>query len=335
MGTSLTIGRVWRLVKEVDLEAVRREAARRVHLLVIGETTGDADELAVRLAEGQDDPTPWLTAVDAPLARFGPARSETGGHEAVVDGPDVVLFVTRGTETSRDMTEARQQWLRRPVRRVTVAIASGAAAGHIRTRDGSARVAIDRLDAEGFSSIVDALFEVVEPEKRLALARCFPSLRPKVYNRLIDDTARANAAYAFSTGLAEVVPLLDIPLNIGDVVVLTKNQLVMAYRLALAAGKEGRPRDLLGEIVGVIGGGLLFRQIARQLVGLIPVIGIVPKVAVAYGGTWAIGRAVVLWATEGHRVAGRRLKALTREGLTRGRAVARTLTKRQAPPATP
>ena len=40
-------------------------------------------------------------------------------------------------------------------------------------------------------------------------------------------------------------------------------------------------------------------QVARQLVGLIPVVGIAPKVAVAYGGTWAIGQAVVLWATTG------------------------------------
>jgi hypothetical protein len=45
----------------------------------------------------------------------------------------------------------------------------------------------------------------------------------------------------------------------------------------------------------MLGGGLVFRQLARQLVGLIPVVGIVPKVAVAYGGTCMIGRAVVLW----------------------------------------
>jgi uncharacterized protein (DUF697 family) len=333
MGTSLTLGRVWRLLKEVDLEAVRREAARRVHLLVIGETTADADDLAVRLAEGQDDPTAWLTAIDAGLGQLGPARSAAGGREAVVDGPDIVVFVTRGADTSPEMTEARQQWLHRPVGLVTVALASGAPSGLVHARDRSSRVAIDHLDEAGLGSVVDALFDVIEPDKRLAWARQFPALRPKVYHALIDDTARANAAYAFSTGLAEVVPLLDIPLNIGDMVVLTKNQLMMAYRLALAAGKDGRPRDLLGEIVGVLGGGLLFRQIARQLVGLVPVIGLVPKVAVAYGGTWAIGRAIVLWVTDGHKVAGRRLKELTREGMTRGRAVARSLAKRQAPPA--
>ena len=49
----------------------------------------------------------------------------------------------------------------------------------------------------------------------------------------------------------------------------------------------------------MIGGGFLLRQGARQLVGLIPVAGIVPKVAVAYAGTLAIGKAVVAWATYG------------------------------------
>ena len=128
----------------------------------------------------------------------------------------------------------------------------------------------------------------------------FPALRPKVFNALIEETARANAGYAFSTGLAEIVPILDIPLNIGDIVVLTKNQLMMSYRIALAAGKTGEPRELIGEIVGVLGGGLLFRQ-ARATAGRARSrrSACVPKVAVAYGGTWAIGRAVVLWATGG------------------------------------
>jgi hypothetical protein len=82
---------------------------------------------------------------------------------------------------------------------------------------------------------------------------------------------------------------------------------------------------LIGEILGVLGGGLLFRQLARQLVGLIPVVGLVPKVAIAYGGTWAIGRAVVLWATEGREVSQDLVRSLSNEGLQRGRTVAARL----------
>jgi uncharacterized protein (DUF697 family) len=215
---------------------------------------------------------------------------------------------------------------------VTVAVAGGEPAGKVLTRGDGARVAVDRLDAEAFDAIASAILRIIPAEKRIALARELPGLRARVFDDLITETAKANAGYAFSTGLAEIVPLLDIPLNIGDVIVLTKNQLMMGYRIALAAGREGRPHDLIGEIVGVLGGGLLFRQIARQLIGLVPVLGIVPKVAVAYGGTWAIGRAVAFWATEGRTLSAARLRQLSREGLARGREMARGL-KRTPPSA--
>jgi uncharacterized protein (DUF697 family) len=78
----------------------------------------------------------------------------------------------------------------------------------------------------------------------------------------------------------------------------------------------------LAEIVGVLGGGMLFRQIAREMVGLIPIAGIPLKVAVAYSGTWAIGRAVALWVTEGRTVTADALRTMTREGMDRGRALA-------------
>jgi uncharacterized protein (DUF697 family) len=325
MATSITLTRLWRIVKELDHEAIRREAGRRAHVLVIGESTAEADELAIRLAEGQPDPTPYLTAIDAPLAALGLRHIHPGGHEAPADAPAVVVAITRGGELSADMRTARKQWAERGVPLLTAVVGSSEADGTVHADGSLARVSIDRLDDDGFRHVVDGLCRVVEPERRVGLARRFPALRPKVFNSLIEETARANAGYALSTGLAEIVPVLDIPLNIGDIVVLTKNQMMMSYRIALAAGRNGEPRELIGEIVGVIGSGLIFRQAARQLVGLIPAIGLVPKVAVAYGGTWTIGRAVVLWATGDGAVTRARLKELTREGLARGREVAKSL----------
>ncbi len=325
MASPLTLTRVWRILKEVDLDAIRREAGRRVRVLVIGEDTTDADELAVRLAEGGGDPARWLTAVDAPLAATPPAPARPGSSDAVVDGPDVVITLVRGVGPSTDMAAARQVWAARRVRLLTVVVGSTESPGQVTAQGDTARVAIDRLDQEGIACVIDGIFSLVEPERRVALARQSPAMRPKVFNALIEETARTNAGYSFSTGLAETVPLLDIPLNIGDMIVLSKNQLMMSYRIALAAGKNGRPRELLGEIVGVLGGGLLFRQLARQLVGLLPVIGLVPKVAVAYGGTWVIGRAVVVWATGGGKVTAARLRQLSREGIARGRRVAKSM----------
>ena len=96
--------------------------------------------------------------------------------------------------------------------------------------------------------------------------------------------------------------MLTAPLNLGDMVVLTKNQLMMCYRLALAAGRDEEPKAMMTEIIGVLGSGVLFRQAARQLVGLIPIAGLLPKVAISYAGTYAIGKAMVGWTTEGKQV---------------------------------
>ncbi len=323
MANPLTLARVWRILKEVDLDAIRREAETPVRVLVVGDTTTDADALAVLLAEGQPDPTPWLTSMDAGLAREGIGNLVPG--KKVPDSFDLVLLVSRGPQLSTEMAAVSQAWVDGGVPRVTMALETGERPGKIRTEAKRARVSVDRLDALSMDSVAAAIFHVVTPDQRIALARELPGLRACVFDALVSETSKANAGYAFSTGLAEVIPLLDIPLNIGDVIVLTKNQLVMGYRIALAAGKEGRPRDLIGEIVGVLGGGLIFRQIARQLIGLVPVIGIVPKVAVAYGGTWAIGRAVTLWATQGEKLTASRLRDLSREGLARGREMARGL----------
>jgi uncharacterized protein (DUF697 family) len=329
MANPLTLARVWRILKEVDLEAIRREAEAPVRVLVVAEAAGDADDLAVLFAAGHPDATRSVTAADAALAQ---AQAGTG-KEPVVDGPDVVVLIARGGAMSPALGAARDAWAGRNVPLVAVTL-QDPITGHRPHGPGeapyAASVSVAALDAGSLGDIASTIFAVVRPDQRLALARQLPGLRPCVFEELISETAKANAGYALSTGLAEIIPVLDVPLNIGDMIILSKNQLVMAYRIALAAGKRGRPTELIAEIVGVLGGGLIFRQLARQLVGLVPVIGLVPKVAVAYGGTWAIGRAVVLWAAEREKLTRGRLRELSREGLTRGRAVADAMRRRAA-----
>jgi uncharacterized protein (DUF697 family) len=101
---------------------------------------------------------------------------------------------------------------------------------------------------------------------------------------------------------------------------------MMCYRIALAAGRDGEPRALMAEIIGVLGGGVLLRQAARSLVGLIPLVGVIPKVAIAYAGTHAIGRAMVLWTVEGKKVTSDLVAKYSRESLEKGRALAERLT---------
>ena len=106
-----------------------------------------------------------------------------------------------------------------------------------------ARVAVDALDAAGGRRRSPRRWCRCWPTtSRSALGAQFPPLRPAIFTRIIERTARANASFALTTGLAETIPVLTAPLNLGDMVVLTKNQLMMCYRLALAAGRDDEPR---------------------------------------------------------------------------------------------
>ena len=331
MPNPLSLARVWRILKEVDLDAIRRAADTPVRVLVLADTIADADDLATLVAGNDPAAVEWITAMDAALASEYARRGGAANGHAILEGPDVVLVMTRGPRLTPALTEARRPWLERKARVVTIAVGSGERHGKLRSQGHLARLTLDALSPWSIEEVSKAILAVAEPDHRVALARQFATLRPCTFDQLISETARINGGYAFSAGLAETIPLLDIPLNIGDMVVLTKNQLVMSYRLALAAGKQGQPRQLIGEIVGVLGGGLVFRQLARQLVGLIPVFGLLPKVAVAYGGTWAIGRAVVMWTEQGEALSREHLKQLLDEGLARGRRLAASLRPRREP----
>jgi len=81
----------------------------------------------------------------------------------------------------------------------------------------------------------------------------------------------------------------------------------------------------LPKLTAVVGTGFLWRIIARQLVGLVPVIGIVPKVAVAYAGTYAVGQAIYRWCAYNEKVSPQLLKSMYSTALIRGRKIARSI----------
>jgi uncharacterized protein (DUF697 family) len=118
-------------------------------------------------------------------------------------------------------------------------------------------------------------------EEGTALAARVPVLRPAVCEALIAQISRQNGII----GAAAFVPGADLP-------ALTLNQLRLVLRLAAA---HGLPVDeaRLPEVLGVVGGGLGLRALARQLLGGVPVAGWALKGAIAYAGTRAIGEAAL------------------------------------------
>ncbi|MGE5361019.1 MAG: hypothetical protein ACM3NQ_18530 [Bacteroidales bacterium] len=317
------LNRYFNIVREVNLDAIRREAEASVPLLVVADLEADRAALASLLNGNAEGANPWLHAA---------ASSEVGAALAL-NAARLALLVSRGRALSDSLESARALLAAWRIPVVTLVVGSSGLLGSFARGAEKKRVVVSSLSDDQRDTIADALFDTVGGDARLALARQFEGLRGRAFETLINETARANASYAFTTGLAESVPLLDVPLNVGDIVVLTKNQLIMAYRIALAAGKEGRPRDVIGELIGVMGGGLLARQVARELIGLVPVLGVLPKVAVAYTGTWAIGHAAAAWATGRGEMTRESFERLYAAGRQRGREVARQLASRRAPAA--
>jgi len=334
MGATLKFANLWRVIREIDLQAIRSAALTPFELWLVEDAASTPVDQSTTSLVADTARAPRLGAAltgDATAARLHPyLRRVRAADVAAMTAtvlPAAAIVIAPGPAASPSIETAIASLRRhrvpfvlvmpgqdRPGERFTSATERHVAAASEVTADG----ALDPL-------LAIALVGVVSADVRLALGRHFPALRPAVFAATIDETAKANASYALTTGFAEIVPVLTAPLNLGDMIVLTKNQLMMSYRLVLAAGRDGEPRALLGEILGVLGGGLLFRQLARQLVGLIPIAGLVPKVAIAYGGTWAIGRAIELWATEGREVTGDLVRSLSSEGLQRGRGVATRL----------
>ena len=307
---------LWKLMREVDLKSLRAEAEQPFAVVVMAEALADAEALARLIGGREDSHHRWLRPCE-PAPPGGPAPSA-----------DAALLLSGAGELPPSLAFAADA-LRDAGVPVVVVVKGRTDAADLVVRPGeAARAAVPRLDASAMTPVGQALLAAAPPTLRLALARQLPPVRPPLFTELIDQTAKANALYALTTGIAEAVPVLDLPLGVADIIVLTKNQLVMSYKIALAAGKSGSPRQVLGEVAGVIGSGFLLRQGARQLIGLVPVVGIAPKVAVAYAGTWAIGQAVVAWAADGRRLSPAAVRRFYAEARQRGRSVAQALVAR-------
>ncbi len=114
-------------------------------------------------------------------------------------------------------------------------------------------------------------------------------------------------------------------MNMADMFILTKAQAFLVYKLGLMLGYSFEWQDYVKEFGGVLGGGFLWRQLARQLVGLIPAWGIVPKVAVSYSGTYVVGHVVLQWYLTGRHITRKQMQDLYIQAFARGKNLAETL----------
>lgn len=325
------ITNVWNNVKEIDLRPLREQAERVPRLVIVGRQGSGRHRLVERL---RCDPSRPDTCLDSPVAILELDEIAELAHVDLI----VLMLGPVGSDESRERSLAIE-WANRglPVLIYRNApqevfdtprpIPSGETVGWVDWK--SRRVVTGPLEDDRFmtAEFARAVIQLL-PNRLLALGRYFPLLRVPVVRHLINETSFSNAGYSLSTGIAEIVPVFDLPLNVADVIVLTKSQAFLVYKVGLALGLSTEWGDYLAEFGSVLGGGFLWRQIARQLVGLIPAWGIVPKVAVAYAGTYVVGNVVLQWYLTGKHVTRAQMRRLYSEALARGKHMAQNLASR-------
>jgi uncharacterized protein (DUF697 family) len=167
------------------------------------------------------------------------------------------------------------------------------------------------------------------PEYTVPLGRNYPLFRTLVARHLVNDACFSNAAYSLSTGIAQMVPIFNIPLNVADIFVLTKNQIFLVYKMGLALGMSTELQSYVAAFGGVLGGGFFWRQAARMLIGLIPGFGIIPKAAISYAGTYVVGTTVLQWYLTGGHIPRGQIRQLYAQAYSKGKLTAQNLFSRR------
>jgi uncharacterized protein (DUF697 family) len=281
------IAQFWRITRELDIGALREAFEQPVSLRVLGSDPLIAERVA-RLIE--PDPEAGEVSIgvlgyntrehaDAYIAAIGgPLESEARRHLSDLSVSEAPLIVVQAEDAAGMLV------LGIPDERI-VTLGAFEADDEVR----------DRL----FRSLVQAA-----PEVMLSAGRRHPLLREPVADHLIKDTSRVNAQFAALASLPVNIPILGgVVGDVADMLVLTKNQVLLLFKLAGLYGRDvSLGGELLFEVAPVVGTAFLWRSTARMLVGLLPaMLGLVPKTLVAYTGTYIVGHTARYYYRFGHR----------------------------------
>lgn len=318
------LGTAFNTLRELDVAAISEESERPVSIACLGPRP-----LFSRVVE-------LLRAADG--SRYGPVGRDPLVYQPLPEREpgdelrraDLLLIMMDGREpisaaTARSLV--RLGSLSLPTVIAICGVSSPGDLGQPRPEFAHARIVVlpDLAAPEAADLLGAAILEQLPQERHLAAARAVPGLRATYARELVSSVSFSNATYSLASSIPEQIPILSVPFVAADMLVLTKNQALMVYRLALAHGAPPEFQTRMAEIAPVFGGAFVWRQAARTLVGLIPVWGVVPKVAISYAGTYATGVAAWRWFAEGQLLSQERMKALADEAMRVGRERAAAL----------
>lgn len=172
---------------------------------------------------------------------------------------------------------------------------------------------------------------------KLSLAKNLPGFRVDVARTVVRDVSLENAVFVITTALGDVLPspllpLLGIAEAASDTAVLTANQVRMLFVLGSIYGMEVGYAAQWKEISSIVGAAFGWRAIARELVSKIPFGGgIVPKGAIAYAGTAAVGEGLIFYFTTGRHMTKAEVTQVFKDTYARGAETVKALVHKTKP----
>jgi uncharacterized protein (DUF697 family) len=288
------------VIREVSLDEIREQIDTPPRLLVIGPTSEEARKLAIAVAGAEGQFSTLTRAVDEPIESTGRVDA------AIVWDPERTGAGSRVAEALRFESPP-----------VPVVRFEGTSS--------DAEPEIEQLRADILKRI---------GERAASFGRALPAFRAAAAKQVISETSVANAQFSLVSNIPTLLPVIGNLAAAGaDFIVLTKNQVMMLYKLAAIHGRDlNDRRSILQEVLPVVGAGLVWRTVAREAATMMPFAsGAVPKLAIAYGGTMAVGRAADFYYRTGMKPSSMQLEQFGAEALERVRNLDLPLVRKVLP----
>lgn len=315
-----SMGSFWRVIREFNPEGIEREANAPLSLWIVGEPGAGKRTLASSILAGgsaagygpfsildlRADPASASVPAGADLIvlvqRMDAEMAEAGRSLSALvlprNTPTLLVF------THGDMVESGRE-------QRNAAFRAFSYISHLRT------VFLDPRNPRDVQlGLVPLILESL-PSLRMPLARVLPVAREQVAREIIAETCKVNAQFALASNLPANLPLIGgVAGNVADFLVLTKNQIMMVFRLAALHGRDiSLTRSIALEIAPVIAGAFAWRTAARLAVGMLPtILAAAPKMAIAYVGTYVVGQAASFYYAEGKKPPRAAISAFSEEG---------------------
>lgn len=282
--------------KSVNAGSVHAEAKKPFRFFLCGDPGLVAEFRAMLLWGHGDENVPHDAA--GTLETIDPQR------KPALTGPDARCIVFLGR--SGDLKGARMDLLaqlRLPIYALTVDAAADESQPPLAPLAGEVGeyavrgVEREALRARFFPHLIESCKGI-----EVAVGRRLPSLRETVAVKLTRGAAASALKVAAASAVVESVPLLGLIIgavaSAGDILAITGIQIVLMLQIGATYGKDPDVKRMW-ELLPVVGGGLGWRALSRELAGFVPVAGIAIKGAIAYAGTIVVGEGVTFFYEHG------------------------------------